>query len=151
MFGHAGKDLRLSEGQRQAVMQAATAPVCILTGGPGCGKTTTTKYIVDLWKGLGKKLALCAPTGQSSSPSACFFYRVTFLLIAVPYSARASGRLTLSMHRLTHSLEPPPRWCRQTCMQFNCTIHSSLLELPLQVRDTLCCNQSRASPQAFPS
>jgi len=42
-------------------MQAATAPVCILTGGPGCGKTTTTKYIVDLWKGLGKKLALCAP------------------------------------------------------------------------------------------
>ncbi|KAA6424284.1 MAG: hypothetical protein FRX49_05496, partial [Trebouxia sp. A1-2] len=61
-----GKDLRLSEGQRQAVMQAATAPVCILTGGPGCGKTTTTKYIVDLWKGLGKKLALCAPTGRAS-------------------------------------------------------------------------------------
>lgn len=61
-----GKDLRLSEGQRQAVMQAATAPVCILTGGPGCGKTTTTKYIVDLWEGLGKKLALCAPTGRAS-------------------------------------------------------------------------------------
>ncbi len=81
MFGHAGKDLMLSEGQRQAVMQAATAPVCILTGGPGCGKTTTTKYIVDLWKGLGKKLALCAPTGWNCLPSACFFYRVTCLLI----------------------------------------------------------------------
>ena len=90
MFGPAGKDLRLSEGQRQAVMQAATAPVCILTGGPGCGKTTTTKYIVDLWKGLGKKLALCAPTGWRSLPSACFFYCVTCLLIAVQYGVHAS-------------------------------------------------------------
>ena len=46
-------------------MQAATAPVCVLTGGPGCGKTTTTKYIVDLWRATGKRIALCAPTGQT--------------------------------------------------------------------------------------
>ena len=46
-------------------MQAATAPVCVLTGGPGCGKTTTTKYIVDLWRATGKRMALCAPTGQT--------------------------------------------------------------------------------------
>lgn len=76
-------------------MQAATAPVCILTGGPGCGKTTTTKYIVDLWKGLGKKLALCAPTGwaclQHQLMPAWLFYYVMCLLIAVQYNVHASG------------------------------------------------------------
>lgn len=56
--------MKLSHGQRAAVFQAATSPVCVLTGGPGCGKTTTTKYIVDLWTDMGKKVALCAPTGQ---------------------------------------------------------------------------------------
>ena len=62
-LNHAGKAVKLSEGQRAAVIQAATSPVCVLTGGPGCGKTTTTKYIVDLWTTMNKKVALCAPTG----------------------------------------------------------------------------------------
>ena len=64
--GCAGRALQMSEGQRQAVQTAATAPVCVLTGGPGCGKTTTTKYIVELWRSMGKRLALCAPTGRAS-------------------------------------------------------------------------------------
>lgn len=81
--------MRLSEGQRQAVMQAATAPVCILTGGPGCGKTTTTKYIVDLWKGLGKKLALCAPTGWSCLLVACLFYCI--MCLPVQSTVHSSG------------------------------------------------------------
>ena len=55
---------QLSEGQRAAVLQAATAPVLVLTGGPGCGKTTTTKHIVSMWHKLGKAVKLCAPTGE---------------------------------------------------------------------------------------
>ena len=40
------------------------APVLVLTGGPGCGKTTTTKHIVSMWHKLGKAVNLCAPTGE---------------------------------------------------------------------------------------
>ena len=61
----AGVGLELSEGQKEAILLAATSPVCVLTGGPGCGKTTITKYIVDLWQSQGKRMALCAPTGDS--------------------------------------------------------------------------------------
>ena len=31
--------MELSEGQEEAVMAASRAPVLVLTGGPGCGKT----------------------------------------------------------------------------------------------------------------
>jgi ABC-type uncharacterized transport system fused permease/ATPase subunit len=38
----------------------------ILTGGPGCGKTFCTRTIVALWKAMGKKIALAAPTGRAA-------------------------------------------------------------------------------------
>jgi exodeoxyribonuclease V alpha subunit len=45
---------------------AATQRVMILTGGPGCGKTFCTRTIVALWKAMGKKIALAAPTGRAA-------------------------------------------------------------------------------------
>lgn len=60
----AGKAMQLSDGQREAIRTAARSPVCVVTGGPGCGKTTTTKYIVTLWAAMKKRLAICAPTGD---------------------------------------------------------------------------------------
>ncbi|MBW4464043.1 MAG: ATP-dependent RecD-like DNA helicase [Pegethrix bostrychoides GSE-TBD4-15B] len=56
----------LSEQQRQAVELAASSRVLILTGGPGTGKTTTTKTIVALWKAMGKTIALASPTGRAA-------------------------------------------------------------------------------------
>lgn len=49
-IGHfvAQTGLTLSEQQRQAVERAAQQRVLILTGGPGCGKTFTTRTIVAL-------------------------------------------------------------------------------------------------------
>ncbi len=38
----------------------------ILTGGPGCGKTFTTRTIVALWKAMGKSIALASPTGRAA-------------------------------------------------------------------------------------
>jgi exodeoxyribonuclease V alpha subunit len=38
----------------------------ILTGGPGCGKTTTTKAIVAALKDIGKTVLLAAPTGRAA-------------------------------------------------------------------------------------
>jgi exodeoxyribonuclease V alpha subunit len=56
----------LSEQQRHAVEMAASQRVLILTGGPGCGKTFTTRTIVALWKAMGKSISLASPTGRAA-------------------------------------------------------------------------------------
>jgi exodeoxyribonuclease V alpha subunit len=58
--------LPLSIQQQQAVELAASQRVLILTGGPGCGKTFTTRAIVGLWKAMGKRIALASPTGRAA-------------------------------------------------------------------------------------
>lgn len=58
--------LHLSEKQRQAVEMAARQRVLILTGGPGTGKTFTTRTIVALWSAMGKTIALASPTGRAA-------------------------------------------------------------------------------------
>ena len=55
---------KLSEGQVSAVLAAASSPVFVLTGGPGCGKTFTVRAVVDALLALGQSVALCAPTGE---------------------------------------------------------------------------------------
>lgn len=45
---------------------AASQRVLILTGGPGTGKTFSTKTIVALWKAMGKTIALASPTGRAA-------------------------------------------------------------------------------------
>jgi len=56
----------LSEEQRRAVELAACSRLLVLTGGPGCGKTFTTKTVVDLWRAMGKSILLAAPTGRAA-------------------------------------------------------------------------------------
>jgi len=58
--------ISLSEQQRQAVELAASQRVVILTGGPGTGKTFTTRTIVELWKAMGKTIAASSPTGRAA-------------------------------------------------------------------------------------
>ena len=56
----------LNPAQRQAVNQAFQHGLSIITGGPGVGKTTTTKAIVASARALGWHLALAAPTGRAA-------------------------------------------------------------------------------------
>lgn len=56
----------LSDEQQQAVVSITGCGFSILTGGPGCGKTTTTRVLVGLLNAMGKKVALGAPTGRAS-------------------------------------------------------------------------------------
>jgi len=58
--------LDLSDQQRTAVLDSARHKVMILTGGPGTGKTFTTRTIVALWKAMGKQIGLAAPTGRAA-------------------------------------------------------------------------------------
>ncbi|MGN1313858.1 MAG: ATP-dependent RecD-like DNA helicase [Lachnospiraceae bacterium] len=52
--------------QRDAIRQAATAKVMVLTGGPGTGKTTTTHGIISAYKAYGLRILLAAPTGRAA-------------------------------------------------------------------------------------
>jgi RecD/TraA family predicted helicase len=56
----------LSKGQRAAIEMASDAPILVITGGPGCGKTTVLQYIVKLWCAQGKMVNICAPTGRAA-------------------------------------------------------------------------------------
>ena len=60
------RGITLSEEQRRAVELAASSRLLVLTGGPGCGKTFTTKTVVDLWRAMGKSILLAAPTGRAA-------------------------------------------------------------------------------------
>jgi exodeoxyribonuclease V alpha subunit len=60
------RDITLSQQQRHAVELAATSRLLVLTGGPGTGKTFTTRTIVDLWRAMGKSIGLSAPTGRAA-------------------------------------------------------------------------------------
>jgi exodeoxyribonuclease V alpha subunit len=56
----------LAERQRQAVHMALTNKISILTGGPGTGKTSTVKAVLQLLAGKGKRALLAAPTGRAA-------------------------------------------------------------------------------------
>ncbi len=58
--------IQLSDEQEDSVLGIVGKSFSILTGGPGCGKTTTTKVLVKLLQAMGKKVALAAPTGRAA-------------------------------------------------------------------------------------
>ena len=55
----------LCEEQRQAALAALMEGVCVITGGPGTGKTTSINVIIRLMRQLGD-VELCAPTGRAA-------------------------------------------------------------------------------------
>jgi exodeoxyribonuclease V alpha subunit len=56
----------LSAGQRAAVAAVAEHGVVVLTGGPGTGKSTVVKEIIDLARAHRSELHLAAPTGRAA-------------------------------------------------------------------------------------
>lgn len=73
----------LSEQQQEAIRTALTHPVSILTGGPGTGKTTALKALMDVVETHGKRYALASPTGR-----------------AAKRLSEATGRPASTIHRL---------------------------------------------------
>lgn len=56
----------LAPGQRAAVVQALLARVSVLTGGPGTGKTSTLKVILEALRHVRADVKLAAPTGKAA-------------------------------------------------------------------------------------
>ncbi len=79
----------LADEQHTAVQQAARASVLVVTGGPGVGKTTILRAILELYETSGTFVRLAAPTGRASRRM-----------------AETTGREALTVHRL---LEFEPR------------------------------------------
>jgi exodeoxyribonuclease V alpha subunit len=52
--------------QVEAIRQAIASKVMVLTGGPGTGKTTTTKAIIAALQSAGMRILLAAPTGRAA-------------------------------------------------------------------------------------
>ncbi|HEX2517274.1 MAG TPA: ATP-dependent RecD-like DNA helicase, partial [Chloroflexota bacterium] len=59
-------NLRLAPEQEAAVRAALTAPVSLLTGGPGTGKTYALKGVLTLARAKGLRCVLAAPTGRAA-------------------------------------------------------------------------------------
>lgn len=60
------KSISLSDEQATSVAEIIYHRFSVLTGGPGCGKTTTTLVIVRLLEAMKKRVLLAAPTGRAS-------------------------------------------------------------------------------------
>jgi exodeoxyribonuclease V alpha subunit len=73
----------LAARQREAVRAALTNKVTVLTGGPGTGKTTTVRAVLQLLDAKGGSVRLCAPTGR-----------------AAKRLAEATGKEARTIHRL---------------------------------------------------
>ena len=58
--------ITLSKSQKMAIELAVKNKFCIVTGGPGVGKTTTVNSILKIIKAKKAKVLLCAPTGRAA-------------------------------------------------------------------------------------
>jgi exodeoxyribonuclease V alpha subunit len=59
-------EVSLSVQQQGAVQAALQQPVSVLTGGPGTGKTTTLKMVIEALRELKFVFALASPTGRAA-------------------------------------------------------------------------------------
>jgi exodeoxyribonuclease V alpha subunit len=75
--------LKLADAQRDAVRQALSSKVLIITGGPGTGKTTIVHAILRILSEKSRRVALGAPTGR-----------------AAKRMQEATGREAKTLHRL---------------------------------------------------
>ncbi len=65
-WAEAQSGLELADDQRQALAVSLNHKLSVITGGPGVGKTTIVRLLVDVLRRQGLQLALAAPTGRAA-------------------------------------------------------------------------------------
>jgi len=58
--------LELSQEQKQAVLAAVRNRLTVITGGPGTGKTTIIRAIIEILRANGRPILVAAPTGRAA-------------------------------------------------------------------------------------
>ncbi|HWN82546.1 MAG TPA: AAA family ATPase, partial [Candidatus Udaeobacter sp.] len=58
--------ITLANRQREAIQKSITAKVLVITGGPGTGKTTIVRGIIEILMRKGRRILLAAPTGRAA-------------------------------------------------------------------------------------
>lgn len=71
--------LHFSPEQRYAIETSMREKLLVITGGPGCGKTTLVRAIVSIALKLGRTIKLAAPTGKAAHrlASVCNYHAST--------------------------------------------------------------------------
>lgn len=59
-------NLEFNAEQKQAIKESLNQKILIITGGPGTGKTTLIRAIVELYEQWGRRVLLAAPTGRAA-------------------------------------------------------------------------------------
>lgn len=87
--------IKLNEQQSNALEMVKKNNLSILTGGPGTGKTTITKAIVDDMKSQGHSILLATPTGKSAQVMAlaCNHKASTIHRLLHPLPVKINGKL----------------------------------------------------------
>ncbi|HBG39364.1 MAG TPA: ATP-dependent RecD-like DNA helicase [Clostridiaceae bacterium] len=76
-------NIEFADEQRQAITAGVKEGLCIITGGPGTGKTTIIKCMIRIFEKMGLTVVLGAPTGRAAK-------RIT----------ETTGREAKTIHRL---------------------------------------------------
>lgn len=76
-------NITLAPAQREAIIASLTNKLLVITGGPGTGKTTIVRGVLNLWKKRGARIKLAAPTGR-----------------AAKRLSESTGRAAFTIHRL---------------------------------------------------